>query len=102
MYLFVLLVVLVSAVLIYLDADRLRREKSMAVGPGGQSPLLWGLGAMLLWIVVVPWYLVVRDRPEPQQTTQRSVGAQAGRGCLIGAILLIAVFGGLFLLARIL
>lgn len=47
------LVALSSAWVVY-DA----REKGVA------KPLRWGLGSLLLWIVVFPWYLARRRKPQ--------------------------------------
>lgn len=47
------LVQLVTALWVVFDAHR----------KGIPQPLQWGVGTMLLWIIVFPWYLVRRQQP---------------------------------------
>ena len=96
MTLIVFAVVLLSAVLVAVDADRIRRERGLAIGPANQSPAVWGVATALLWIVVLPYYLIVRNRPVAANVKTRSTGAQIGRGCLFGILLLAAVAALLF------
>jgi len=96
MTLLVFAVVLLSAVLVAMDAERIRRERGLAIGPANQSPAVWGLATLLLWIVVLPYYLIVRHKPVAANLKARSVGGQVGRGCLFG-LLLIAVIAGLII-----
>ncbi len=52
--LFVGLLQMLSSVWVYFDA----REKHVA------KPFRWGLGSLLLWIVIFPWYLSRRRTPQ--------------------------------------
>ncbi|OPZ41394.1 MAG: hypothetical protein BWY94_02444 [Actinobacteria bacterium ADurb.BinA094] len=101
MTLIVFAVVLLSAVLVAVDADRIRKERGLAIGPANQSPAVWGVATALLWIVVLPYYLIVRNRPVAANVKARSTGSQIGRGCLFGILLLAAVFGAIALLPRL-
>lgn len=91
MTLIVFAVVLLSAVLVAVDADRIRRERGLAIGPANQSPAVWGVATALLWIVVLPYYLIVRNRPVAPGAKARSGGAQVGRGCLFGLLAVLAL-----------
>ncbi len=53
--------ILVSALWVFQDADRIRREKGLANGPEHESPLAWAAAVLFLWIVAFPYYLVKRD-----------------------------------------
>lgn len=96
------LVVLVSALLVYADASRLRRERGLTVGPANQSPAEWAIATALLWLVVVPYYLIVRNRPVDETAKpRRSGGAQIARGCLFGLLILGAIVAAIVLLPRL-
>jgi hypothetical protein len=61
-------------------------------------PLRWGLGSLLLWIVIFPWYLSRRQRP---RASCPFVEAEAGPYTRILLIILAAVFlAALVLTAR--
>jgi energy-converting hydrogenase Eha subunit A len=58
-------VVLLSSVWVFYDAEQKRVPK----------PLRWGLGSLLLWILVFPWYLARRTKPQaPCPFIEREAG----------------------------
>lgn len=62
-----LLVLLASAVLVYIDSEKIRRELSLSSGPGGQSSFGWALLVLLFWPVAAPAYLIARGRATGQR-----------------------------------
>ena len=54
--------VLVSAVWIYIDARSIGARKGLVGGIANNSPLVWAIGTVLMWIVVVPVYLYNRGK----------------------------------------
>lgn len=77
-----LLFVGIFAVLIYLDAERLRRERAQGQGPWNQSPIAWALGTVLLALVVIPLYIVKREAYQGIAPANRSFFAQLARAYL--------------------
>jgi hypothetical protein len=74
-----------SSVWVYFDA----RQKGLP------KPLYWGLGTLFLWIIMFPWYLVRRQRPQaPCPFVEREASPLAR--------LLLAVLALFFLLAVVL
>ncbi len=53
---------LVSAVWVYIDAKSIGARKGLVGGLADNSPLVWAVGTVLMWIVVVPIYLANRGR----------------------------------------
>ena len=56
-------VVPVSGILVYADAKAIGARKGLlAHGIGNNSAGMWGIATVLMWIVVLPLYLVYRPR----------------------------------------
>lgn len=53
---------LVSAVWVYIDAKSIGARKGLVGGIANNSPLVWAVGTVLMWIVVVPIYLFNRSK----------------------------------------
>ena len=62
-----LIVVIVTAVWGAVDSAKLelKRYKSMI----SQGPVMLFLGIVVLWIIIFPWYLVMRERIKSGQAT---------------------------------
>jgi hypothetical protein len=57
-----LAIVVVSALLVFADAQKVTEKKQLPIGPGHQSPIAWALGVLLLWLIALPWYLWARGK----------------------------------------
>ncbi len=57
----VLLIIIVSAVWVYIDAKSIGAEKGKLTGLGNMGPLSWALCVLLLWIISFPLYLIKRS-----------------------------------------
>jgi len=60
----VVLIIVILGTAIWVDRDA---RKLVAAGAtkkqlGGNSPLMWGIGTILVWIIVFPWYLSKRAK----------------------------------------
>ncbi len=53
---------LVSAVWIYTDAKSIGARKGLVGGIANNTPMMWAVGAVLMWIIVVPVYLANRSK----------------------------------------
>lgn len=53
---------LVSAIWVYIDARSIGARKGLVGGIADNSPLVWAVGTVLMWIVVVPVYVANRSR----------------------------------------
>lgn len=58
----VLLMVLLSGVLVYADAHAIGAGKHRLGGLADTSDVTWGIGTALLWIIVLPLYLITRPK----------------------------------------
>lgn len=96
-----LLFVAVIAVLIFIDADRLRKDSQQTTGPAGQSAIAWALGALLLAFLVIPLYVVKRERFLGRGPGSFSLGAQIARGYLV-ALSVLAVAAAAVLVGAVL
>lgn len=54
--------VVVSAVWIYIDAKSIGARKGLVGGIANNSPLVWAIGTVLVWVIVVPVYLFNRSK----------------------------------------
>lgn len=57
-----MLVVIGTAVWAGIDANSIKAQKNLPVGPGGNSPIAWALFVGLLWIIGFPFYLIKRSQ----------------------------------------
>ncbi len=54
------LVVVVSAIWVYVDARSIGVRKGLVTGLGDMGPVGWAVSTLFLWIVAFPLYLVKR------------------------------------------
>jgi hypothetical protein len=58
----ILMIVVVSAAVVYVDAKRIGARKGLIDGLANMTPVGWMLCTLFLWIVAVPLYLAKRDQ----------------------------------------
>jgi hypothetical protein len=58
----VVIVVLGTAIWVDRDARKLIAAGATKQQLGGSSPIVWGIGTILVWIIVFPWYLSKRGK----------------------------------------
>jgi hypothetical protein len=68
------IIVIVSAIWVYVDAKTIGVRKGLIAGMFNIGAGAWCAATLLLWIVVFPAYLIKRD------ALKAAVAAQAGRG----------------------
>jgi hypothetical protein len=69
-----LLLVVGSAVAVYIDAKRIGARKGLVTGIANNSPGVWAFGVIAMWIVVLPIYLASRGKIVAAVHSQRSGG----------------------------
>jgi hypothetical protein len=86
----IVLVVSASSVWVYLDATKHKIGKIPDGGPFNSSAGLWGTATLLLWIIVLPMYLIKRrkmiERAQEHPVTVRGRGLKAGILSFIGGL----------------
>lgn len=73
LYVLVAIVVIGTAIWVDQDARKLVAAGATKAQMGGNSPLMWSVGTILVWIIVFPWYLSKRGQ------VQRELGI-VGKG----------------------
>lgn len=84
------LVIIGTAIWVFFDAQKLTQEQKLAVGPGGQSPIIWAVATALLWLIVFPYYLYRRDKP-----TAKDAGTGTHRNPLVFLLAAVLIVIGL-------
>ena len=56
------LVVIISALIVGLDANNIGAGKHRLGGMADTSAIVWAIGTLLLWIIVLPLYLITRPK----------------------------------------
>lgn len=72
LFLIMLLVVLGSAVAVYIDAKRIGARRGLVTGIANNEPAVWAFGVVALWILVLPIYLVSRSKIRAAAEDQRT------------------------------
>ncbi len=73
--LLVMLVLVVgSAIAVYIDAKRIGARKGLVTGIANNSAGVWAFGVIAMWIVVLPIYLVSRGKIRAAAQAQRNGG----------------------------
>ncbi|MDO9557231.1 MAG: hypothetical protein Q7J82_06585 [Coriobacteriia bacterium] len=55
-------IVIISAVLVGMDANTLGAGKHNLGGMADTTPVTWAFGTLLLWIIVLPLYVIMRPK----------------------------------------
>jgi len=78
-FLFMLALVVGSAVAVYIDAKRIGARKGLVDGIANNSPGVWAFGVVALWILVLPIYLVSRGKIRTAANAEKTSGYGSGR-----------------------
>jgi hypothetical protein len=77
------LFVVVTAVIVGADASSLGAGQYKLGGWADTTPLVWGLGTALLWIIVFPAYLITRPKLVAAKAAVPVEEAAATRKCAV-------------------
>lgn len=71
-----LLLILCQAVIIFLDATKIREEN----GNEGPNPIIYGICGFVFWIVVVPYYIIYRKKFDNEEIIHKQATTPPSKG----------------------
>ncbi|MEJ2420240.1 MAG: hypothetical protein P8018_00670 [Acidobacteriota bacterium] len=85
------LIVVGTSLWVLVDALNIGVKRGQMKGVASSGPVTWAVGCLLLWIIIFPWYLIVRNKYK--RINDKPVDTNAAT--IFGFLLIAIVIGGL-------